>query len=1019
MKADVTDVRIEDGLEQAMMGYQRFLAEAPKSALTPEAMRRLADLKLEREYGLLGDPEPARLAAPASAARTSHSERPAQNRATPAAPANPAAKPSRSDPAFDSPDAGANEIAPSRAETALELPNGQEVAPPDGPLQAIELYDQILATYPNYEHNDRVLYQKARAYGELGRSDEAIAVIEGLIAEYPHSRFIDEVQFRRAEYFFTRRRYFEAEHAYSAVTAMGASSQYYELALYKLGWALYKQELHEEALDNYIALLDYKVSIGYDFNETHDEADERRVADTYRAISLSFSNLGGQTAVQEYFAAKGSRSYEDRLYSHLGEFYLEKLRYSDAAAAYQTFVAMHPLHRSSPHFGMRVVEIYEAGGFPKLVLESKKEFAASYGLQSEYWLHFDVDESSAVLGYLKDNLRDLANHYHALYQKKELVAEQASNFEEASRWYRAYLTSFADEPETPAIHYQLADLLLEHRDFGTAAREYEKIAYDYARHEQSAAAGYAAIFGHRENHKLASGEEESLVQREAVISTLKFVDTFPEHEHAAVVLGAAVDDLYEMNELERAIATGHRLIEGYPEAEPAVRRAAWAAVAHSFFDLADYQQAEHAYARVLTMTPAQDESHQAVVDSLAAAIYKQGEEANLAEDHRLAASHFLRIASVAPTSEIRSAAEYDAGAALIRVEDWTQAAAVLEAFRAAHPENELQREATKQVAFVYRQQGDLSRAATEYERVAAEADSPELRREALLLAGQLFEDSEVPDRAMAVYRRYLDAFPKPLEASVEIRFKLAKLYEGTQDDASYHTQLRRIVKIDSSAGTERSARIRYLAALSALTLSVEHFDRFNEIALVQPLEKNLKKKKKRMDAALANFAALVDYEVAEVTAGATFHIAEVYFQFNKALMESERPDDLAPGPMQDYEMALEETAFPFEDRAIGVHEKNLELMATGIYNSWIEKSLLRLADLMPGRYAKFELSSGMIASIDRYAYRRPNPRGAQSDEAEPEKPAEPAEPQAGSESASESESESPHEQGEQGIAAAA
>ena len=28
-----------------------------------------------------------------------------------------------------------------------------------GPLEAIALYDQLLAEYPNYEHNDKVLYQ--------------------------------------------------------------------------------------------------------------------------------------------------------------------------------------------------------------------------------------------------------------------------------------------------------------------------------------------------------------------------------------------------------------------------------------------------------------------------------------------------------------------------------------------------------------------------------------------------------------------------------------------------------------------------------------------------------------------------------------------------------------------------------------------------------------------------------------------------------------------------------------------
>ena len=102
-------------------------------------------------------------------------------------------------------------------------------------------------------------------------------------------------------------------------------------------------------------------------------------------------------------------------------------------------------------------------------------------------------------------------------------------------------------------------------------------------------------------------------------------------------------------------------------------------------------------------------------------------------------------------------------------------------------------------------------------------------------------------------------------------------------------------------------------------------------------------------------------------------MAEVYFGFNRSLMESERPKDMQAVQLQDYEMALEETAFPFEEKAIGVHEKNLELMTAGrLYNPWIEQSLARLAQLMPGRYAKAEISSGYLASIDRYAYRSPS-----------------------------------------------
>jgi hypothetical protein len=126
----------------------------------------------------------------------------------------------------------------------------------------------------------------------------------------------------------------------------------------------------------------------------------------------------------------------------------------------------------------------------------------------------------------------------------------------------------------------------------------------------------------------------------------------------------------------------------------------------------------------------------------------------------------------------------------------------------------------------------------------------------------------------------------------------------------------------------------------------------------------------------------VDYEVGEVTAAATFYVAEIYFEFSQALIESERPADLDPAEMQDYELVLEEEAFPFEERAIDVHQKNLELMTTGVYNAWIERSLDKLALLMPGRYAKFEASSGPIDSIDRYAYRAPSAERTRAGEEE-------------------------------------
>ncbi len=969
VQPDVQEKKVEQGLDQAMQNYRRFLEETPQTTMTPEAMRRLADLQIEKQFGIrAGNAKAKEMAAPEPAKARASTQPDSPNPAMGVA----GTGLRESDQDFERRTTAEGGIlmgsTPGAASPADAVRAG---ADPKGPLEAIALYDRLLTEYPNYEHRDKVLYQKARAYDELGRTEEAMETMERLIRENPHSEHYDEVQFRRGEYFFTRRRYRDAENAYSTIVSLGAASSYYEFALYKLGWTFYKQDLYEDALHRYMALLDYKVSTGYDFDQKHEEEDERRVADTFRVISLSFSNLGGPDAVQKYYATSGSRPYEDRVYSNLGEHYLAKLRYDDAAKTYRAFVALHPFHRAAPRFSMRVIETFTQGGFPKLVLEAKREFASKYGLQAEYWRHFKPEESPEVLAYLKTNLKDLATHYHAEYQSAEKADEKLANYRETLRWYGEYLESFPKDPESPSINYELADLLYENKDFGEAARQYERTAYGYPRYSQSAAAGYAAVYAYREQLKAAGAEQQDAVKHATVTSSLKFADTFPDHPEAAAVLGAAADDLYEMKDYRAAVDAAQRVVDTYPGAQLAIRRSAWIVVAHGSFELGKYPEAEHAYTQVLTVTPEGDASRAAFVDNLAASIYKQGELANAAQDYRAAANHFLRIRSAAPTSTIRAGAEYDAGAALMRLQDWAAAVEVLEAFRSTFPQHKLRLDADKQIAYAYRQNGQLSRAAGEYDHIAAESADPALRSEALLVAGDLYEKSNARDSALDAYIRYVNEFPKPVGTALETRNKIAEMYKAAHDDSRYHQELEQIVRIEADAGSERTGRTRTLAARAALVLAEQLYQDFLAVKLRQPFETSLKDKQQRMDATMQAMDRLVGYEIGDVTAAATYYMAETYFDFSRSLEQSERPADLDPAELKEFELDLDKEASPFKQKAIDVHEKNLELLHAGVFNEWTEKSLHRLAEMMPDRYAKPEISSGFLSAIDGYAYRSP------------------------------------------------
>ncbi|WP_299596056.1 tetratricopeptide repeat protein [uncultured Microbulbifer sp.] len=991
----IQETRIDGSLEKALASYQKYLQETPETALTPEAIRRIADLKIKQahraeegayssstETRILSEDEVASAVKAAGARNTSSAQSQLDAPETTAV-AAPAAAAALANVVGDSDESEADFEARATASVAIDGADVGGALPGDDPdallaanaREAIALYKKLLVQYPQYERNDQVMYQLSRAYEETGEVEEAVNILLQLVAKYPASRHLDEAYFRLGEYYFTRKKFLDAEESYGRVIGMGEASSFFELALYKRGWALFKQDMYEMALDDFVQMLDYKVQQGYDFEQQSNETDRKHIEDTFRVISLSFSYLGGAESIVDYFTRKGARGYESYVYSHLGEYYLDKRRYQDAATAYNTFVERNPLHRVSPDFSIRVIEIYQKGGFPRLVLEAKKDFANTYALDAKYWTVFEIQEYATVVEFLQTNLTDLASHYHAAYQNvkpkdKEFAKKRRENYAEAIHWYRRYLKSFADQPKAPEINYQLAGLMLENKDFLNAAQEYERTAYQYSGHavnENASEAGYAAVFAYREHLKndLAKGStaEKVAIQKEIIRSSLTFAETFPAHGKAPQILLGAVDDLYKLKSFAETIQNGRMLLEKFPAAEHEIRRSAWLLVAHASFDTEAYVDAEAGYRQALDMTAADAKDRVNLIDNLAGAIYQQGDVARRAEDHLAAAEHFLRIRNAAPGATILATAEYDAAASLIQLENWSRAADVLKAFRANHVEHELQKEVTKKLAVVYQESGQLLLAGAEFERIERESEDEDVRREALTQAADLYSAAKSYNKALAVLNRYVQLFPNPMEPALETRQRIADIYNNSGNRKAYINTLEEIVRIEAGGGNERNDRTRYLAGSAALQLAEPKFEAFQAIALVAPLERNLNNKRARMKAAVNAFSDLIDYQVADVTAAATFYLGEIYLHFSRALKDSERPTNLNALELEEYELALEEQIYPFEERAISVHEKNIDLMAAGIYNRWVGKSIGQLAGLVPARYHRPEDALNIVTTI--------------------------------------------------------
>lgn len=852
------------------------------------------------------------------------------------------------------------------ATEAAELSANAETIERLGYDNAIELYGKLLEAYPDYSRNDLVLYQLARAYESAGRQEEALVVLDELVTAWPDTVHFHEAQFRRGEMLFSLKRYAEAEEAYRILADAGTETGFYQQALYKLGWSRFKLALHEESLPPFFGLLDLKVVPGAADRETMLEglsrAERELVADTFRVLSITFSYLDGPASIDEYLEGHESPPhYAYVIYENLGDLYLEKERYDDAAATYRAFVERDPLHGRAPHLLVRVVDAYREGGFPSLVLDAKEEFVERYGMDTPWWAGRERTEHEEVAGYVKSSLTDLARYYHARAQEEGETAD----YQRAARWYRTYLDYFPGEEDSAKTHFLLAEILYESGDYLAATDAYEATAYGYAFHDRAAEAGYAALLAYRRHEESLAAEAAAAWHERYLDSALRFAATFPSHPETGGVLTTVAEDLFGQGRFEEAIAVAGDVVAKMPPVEAALEQTAWRVMAHSRFDLGRYAEAETAYLELRARTdPADAEAVAEIRRRIASSIYKQGERARDAGEQEAAVGHFLRVAAVVPGAEIRETAEYDAAAVLIAMQAWDRAAGVLETFRREYPDSEHRDEVTRRLAVVYMESGRKGRAASEFRRIAAAGSTaPELQREALWQAAELYRETGSAADESAVLADIVERFPAPVTEAVEARQRLADLAGEAGDAPTRQRWLEAIVQADAGAGESRTKRTRFLAAKASLELAEPKRRSFAAVQLTHPLKESLAAKKAMMEELLDAYGRAADYGVAEVTTAATFRIAEVYHRFSKDLMDSQRPAGLDELELEQYEILLEEQAFPFEEKSIELHELNAARANDGVYDEWVRRSFEELASLMPARYAKAEKTEDALPGL--------------------------------------------------------
>ncbi|WP_372999528.1 tetratricopeptide repeat protein [Marinobacter sp.] len=838
---------------------------------------------------------------------------------------------------------------------------------------AINAYQRLLSEYPDRDGNDQIYYQLARAWELRGATPRQLEALNTLVRRYPNSEYWIEAQFRRADLLFIDGRYRDAEEAFDEVTLASqerkADPTFLVNAHYMKGWSLFKQAQYQEALFSYIEVLDLVMPEGQPVADV-DQRNQTLIEDLFRVVGLSLSYLDGADTLQALFRQTGGRPYEILVYDRYSELLLEREQYSDAIEVFEAYIEDHPASPWAPRYHIRILETLELAGFIRTIPARKAEFVRLYGIYGDYWRSASPDAIGFIEQQLEQLLPELADRHYLLAGEATDEQQAVDHYGKAASYYAEFAATFPDHPRTPERLFLLGETFVELKDWPSAIAAFERVAYDYPEDilpERAPEAGYASVLAFREYARTSPREPVSkrmAYQELQQLNRLRFANAFPGDPRAPAVYYIALQREFDLQNWEETAAMAARLVTWEPSPPADLTTEALLLSGHGLSELARYGEAEQAYREALAAMSENDERRGGVRENLAATVYRQAEQLAEAGNVEDAVSEFLRVGTAVPESMLRANAEYDAASLLITAELWDKAINVLTGFRRAFPEHELIDTVPAKLALAYRETEQWERAADELQRMVALAKTPEERRENLLIAAELYDQAGNRAKAIDTWRTYANTHPEPADVYMEAAYRLAELYQDDGDSERRDYWLRKQMETVDRNPEAADDRMRYLAASASASLARDALARYDNIRLTLPLNESMAAKTDALEKAVTAYQKTAGYGLSSFATEAGYQIAHIYGRLGADLMESERPTGLSELELAQYELLLEEQAYPFEDNAIDIHEQNIRRAREGIFDEWVKRSYEALKVLLPGRYRKEEVTAGVVNELD-------------------------------------------------------
>lgn len=857
--------------------------------------------------------------------------------------------------------------------------------------EAIKSYRSILERYPNSPENAEVFYQLAKAYDLEGDQDQALQMLNKLVTHHPSYENIVEARFRKADIHFNLGQYTLAKQEYQAVLN-GEDQKYHLNVYYMLAWVYYKEQNYLLAIDAFADVLD-RILVDGNTPDDLTKAQRPLFDDGIRSMVFALHRIGDADSIQEIPSLR-KKPYVWLVYEQLGDYFLEKELFEQAASTYRKFIAANPNSAHAPKLHDKLINAYIVANFVEQGMVEKANFVAAYGdkiaREHRKMSGKDLKLSSAQRALsekVSTYLDELARYHYTRGQswqeklptdgksQKRLSPQKLAEYQEnllreyalAAQYYDQLLKNFPNLDQNNEKRYLMAEAYFTSAQYDIAASVYEHIAFSgdgkgksKQGQKYAADAGYAAIIAWQKHMDQLDKTRVSAAalkqqQKHSVAVMLRFAQTFDRDKRSPSVLTSAADYLFGLGQYQEAIDMVAKLFKSQNKLDSELRKTAYDIKAHSHFKLAQYEASVDSYLAQRALLQDNSTAYKDITKKISIAIYKHSEQLLASEGEEAAAKALLRVKQLAPNSPVRVTAQYDAASYFLSLEKWGLAIEQLAELDRLYPKHELAVEFPRKLALAHERNKAFKAAIQYYLRLNANDPDPNIKRESLFTAATLAEKEKDISSSIKYFRDYAHAYSQPFDTLMEARFHLAKNYLTLKDKERHIYWLRRIIEGNRDAGEQATERSQWLAAWAHLHYGDYYYQQFQKVQLRHPLGETLAIKNEKFQSALESYEMSSSFGFLNYITETSYKMGVIYDQFAKDILSSGRPPGLSEADNKQYSQILKEQSDPLFNLAIELHQTNIERAWNGDFTDWITRSYERMRELDPKRYGKQEL----------------------------------------------------------------